>query len=150
MGRCVQLAVAAVAAGGLVSAPDDERARKGGDAEQRVRETRAGVTVTKVFPGAILKPERPTMPPETGPVVVQDVYCPFCHGTNVLVTWKGDTQRSFRCYTCVDPETGDWTVFKLPRRRPPPLKRAGAPSPSPRAPSSSRSPSPPAPRPPRG
>lgn len=133
MGRRFELAGGvALAAGCLVSAPRERKAR---EAETKIRETRGGVTVTRTFPDAIIKPERPTMPPEPGPaLVVQDVYCVFCHGTNVGVLWVEERERGYRCYSCVDPETGTWTTFKLQRRQPP-LKRAAS-SPSSRGPSS--------------
>lgn len=152
MGGRVELARGIDAAAGcMVMEPEEDeggRRRKGCEAEQKIRETRAGVTVTTVFPGAILKPEGPpTMPPPPGPaLVVQDVYCIFCHGTNVKVSWKDANQRSYQCFSCVDPDTGTWTTFKLQRRRPPLKSASGGPEPSSARPSSSRGPAPGPPR----
>lgn len=102
------------ARGGLV-----KRSRKAREPEVKIRASRAGVRVEKVFDGAVLKPPHPTPPPTSGAVVVQDMYCLFCHSDRVALIWKDDRMRSFRCYRCVDPDTGDWTVFKIERRLPP-------------------------------
>lgn len=124
--------------------------RKQQDAELDIRTTRAGVVVRRTFPGAVLKPPGPRMPPEPGPaLVVQDAYCVFCHSTRVVVNVTELKHRWYRCFSCVDPETGDWTTFKLPRRAPP-TASPSSPAPSPSRPSSPASQSPAPPGRPRG
>lgn len=138
MGGCVELA-RGPAAGCLVSEPRERTER---DVETKVRETRAGVTITRTFPGATVKPDTAEALPPPVRLAEQDPYCVFCHSTNVRAIKTREASRQYRCFSCVDPETGTWTVFKRPRAQPP-LKRArGAPEPSSPGPSSSRAPAP--------
>lgn len=66
-----------------------------------------GVRVETLFPGAVLKPTR-ARPHVAG-------RCPWCRSELVrAIKTRANGDRVYRCASCVDPETGDWTVFTVP------------------------------------
>jgi hypothetical protein len=78
--------------------------------------------VTKTFPlGAIARPPGYTQPPAPRAIV----FCPSCRSPNVKRYARGESDNYYRCGTCVDPTTADWTVFKVRRAGPAPAPVRG-------------------------
>lgn len=84
--------------------------RKPEPVKRDVRATARGVRVVTEFRGAKLKPAPSSAPPLQ---YVEDVCCRWCRGRKVAIIKTRERDRVYRCFECVDPETGEWTVFTV-------------------------------------